>query len=71
MSSDVYNSDTFIEPTCSQCTTVASDLNVATYYQSSSGIIGKKRPAYIDIKEQGMGNQDLIVGRDYFCWLYY
>ncbi|QRV76866.1 hypothetical protein RhiJN_19711 [Ceratobasidium sp. AG-Ba] len=44
-----------------QCTSVASDSDIATYHSSCMGIIGKKHPAYIDIADQGLKDQDLIV----------
>ncbi|KAG9104700.1 hypothetical protein FRC06_000087 [Ceratobasidium sp. 370] len=43
------------------CTDAESGECVATFYRSNWGIIGHKEPAYIDIKEEVIGDQDLIV----------
>ncbi|KAG8768897.1 hypothetical protein FRC12_005285 [Ceratobasidium sp. 428] len=43
------------------CTDVETGACVATFYRSSWGIIGSKEPAYIDIGEEVVGEQDLIV----------
>ncbi|KAF8594163.1 hypothetical protein BDV93DRAFT_529478 [Ceratobasidium sp. AG-I] len=43
------------------CVNVKTEAPVATFYRSSWGIIGSKEPAYIDIAEEVLGDQDLIV----------
>ncbi|KAG8764083.1 hypothetical protein FRC12_008281 [Ceratobasidium sp. 428] len=43
------------------CVATATDICVATFYRSCWGIIGDKRPAYIDISEQVVDDQDLII----------
>ncbi|QRW05742.1 hypothetical protein RhiLY_04741 [Ceratobasidium sp. AG-Ba] len=44
------------------CTDVETGVCVATFHRSNWGIIGDKAPAYIDITESILGDQDLIVG---------
>ncbi|KAG8699241.1 hypothetical protein FRC09_006738 [Ceratobasidium sp. 395] len=43
------------------CVPVGSEICVATFYESSTGILEDKSPAYIDITDQGIAEQDLIV----------
>ncbi|KAG8762221.1 hypothetical protein FRC12_009140 [Ceratobasidium sp. 428] len=43
------------------CVPVGSEICVATFYESSTGILEGKGPAYIDITDQGIAEQDLIV----------
>ncbi|QRW05764.1 hypothetical protein RhiLY_04763 [Ceratobasidium sp. AG-Ba] len=43
------------------CVNVATDANVATFYRATHGIFHKKHPAYIDISEQVIHEQDLFV----------
>ncbi|QRV91672.1 hypothetical protein RhiJN_19690 [Ceratobasidium sp. AG-Ba] len=43
------------------CTDVETGACVATFHRSNWGVIGDKAPAYIDITESIVGDQDLIV----------